>query len=258
MLFLAIRFALATIALLGVYALRGRSWRLGGFGAGAAVGAFLYIGYLLQTLGLRLTTPAKSGFITGMYIVVVPLLSAAVYKKVPGVWEWTGVVLATAGLGLLTLDTASLSMGIGDILTVGCAIAFAVHILMVGHYSRQMPSDWLALLQVGASAVFAISTFWALEQPFVRWSMPVIAALLITSVLATAVAFWVQTWAQQYTTPTRAALLFATEPVFAWVTSFLVLGERLTGQAIAGTFCILIGILLVELKPMATREHQRT
>ena len=255
-LFLAIRFTLATLALVLIYTVRGRSWRLGRLGAGATVGAFLYIGYLLQTLGLRFTTPAKSGFITGMYIVVVPLLSAAVYKKVPGLWEWAGVLLATAGLGLLTLDTASFSMGTGDILTVGCAIAFAVHILLVGHYSRQMPADWLALLQVGASAVFAGGTFWALEEPFIRWSTPVISALLITSILATAVAFWVQTWAQQYTTATRAALIFATEPVFAWFTSFLVTGEQLTGQAIAGAGCILLGIMLVELKPMASRNHQ--
>jgi drug/metabolite transporter (DMT)-like permease len=258
MLFLAIRFSLATLALLLIHFIRRRSWRMGRFGAGAAVGAFLYIGYLLQTLGLRFTTPAKSGFITGMYIVVVPLLSAAVYKKIPGVWEWSGVLLASAGLALLTLDSASLSMGTGDILTVGCAIAFAVHILLVGHYSRQIPADWFALLQVGASAIFAVGTFWVLEQPFVKWSMPVISALLITSILATAGAFWVQTWAQQYTTATRAALVFAMEPVFAWFTSFLVTGERLTSQAVAGAVCILLGIMLVELKPTASRNHQPT
>jgi drug/metabolite transporter (DMT)-like permease len=258
MLFLAIRFSLATLALALIYTARGRSWRSGGLGPGAAVGVFLFIGYLLQTLGLRWTTPAKSGFITSMYIVVVPLLSAAVYRKAPGLWEWTGVTLATAGLGLLTLDTTSFSMGTGDILTAGCAIAFAVHILLVGHYSRRMPSDWLALLQVGASAVLAAGTFWAWEQPLIRWSMPVIAALLITSILATAVAFWVQTWAQQYTTATRAALLFAMEPVFAWITSFIFAGERLTVHAIAGAICILLGILLVELKPATTRQHQPT
>ncbi len=256
MLFLALRFGMATVALAAIYALRGRSWRLGGFRAGAWVGAFLYVGYLLQTLGLRFTTPAKSGFITGMYIVVVPLLSAAVYKKVPGVSEWAGVVLATAGLGLLTLDVASFSVGPGDLLTVGCAFAFAVHILMVGHYSKQMQSDWLALLQVGASAIFAVSTFWAFERPFIQWSGAVVTALVITSILATAVAFWVQTWAQKYTTATRAALVFALEPVFAWLTSFIVAGERLTGQAIAGAACILVGIVLVEVKPIETRSHQ--
>ena len=256
LLFLALRFGLATLALMAIYAARRRSWRLGRLGAGLWVGVLLYVGYLLQTVGLRYTTPAKSGFITGMYIVVVPLLSAAAYKKAPGLWEWAGVSLASVGLGLLTLDAASLTVGFGDVLTIGCAFAFAVHILLVGHYAKQMPSDWLALLQVGASAVFAAGTFWAFEEPFVKWTMPVVAALLITSVIATAVAFWVQTWAQQYTTATRAALLFAMEPVFAWLTSFVVTGEQLTAQAIAGAVCILVGIVLVELKPMDTRSHQ--
>jgi drug/metabolite transporter (DMT)-like permease len=256
MLFLAIRFSVATVALLVVYAARRRSWRLGGWRIGTVVGGFLFLGYLLQTLGLRHTTPAKSGFITGLYIVVVPLLSAAVYRRVPGVSEWTGVLLASTGLGLLTLDAASLVMGAGDLLTVGCAFAFAVHIVLLGQYSKEMESDWLSLLQVGAGAVFAISTFQAFEQPYVRWSAPVVIALAVTSVLGTAAAFWIQTWAQKYTTATRAALVFSLEPVFAWMTSFLVAGERLTGQAIAGAVCILAGILLVELKPMEARSHQ--
>ena len=252
-LFLAVRFTVATLALLTVYALRRRSWRLAGWRAGLAVGAFLYLGYLLQTLGLRFTTAAKSGFITGLYIVLVPLLCAAVYKKAPGISEWTGVMLASLGLALLTLDTASLRMGGGDLLTVGCAIAFAVHIVLNGHNAQRMESDWLALLQIGACAVFAVSSFWWFEKPFVRWSGSVLVALAVTSILATAIALWIQTWAQKYTTPTRAALVFSLEPVFAWLTSFLVADERLTGRAVAGAACILGGILLVELKPIPSR-----
>jgi drug/metabolite transporter (DMT)-like permease len=256
MLFLAMRFGLATVALLGLYALRRRSWRLGGWRAGIAVGGFLYVGYLFQTVGLRFTTPAKSGFITGLYIVLVPLLSAAVYRRLPGISEWVGVLFASTGLGLLALDAESFSMGTGDLLTVGCAFAFAVHILLVSHYSKRMEADWLALLQVGLAALFGVSTFWALEEPFVQWSGALISALLITSVLATAAAFWIQTWAQKYTTATRTALIFSLEPVFAWLTSYLIADERLTGRAVAGAACILTGILLVELKPIATRSHQ--
>jgi drug/metabolite transporter (DMT)-like permease len=256
MLFLALRFGIAAVALAAIYTARNRSWRLGRLRAGAAVGVFLYVGYVLQTVGLRLTTPAKSGFITGMYIVVVPLLSAAVYKKVPGISEWAGVLLASVGLALLTLDTASWTLGAGDLLTLGCAFAFAIHILLVGHYSQEIESDWLALLQVGASAMFAFSTLWAFEQPFVRWTGRVVTALIITSIPATAVAFWVQTWAQKQTTATRAALLFSLEPVFAWLTSFVVAGERLTSQAVVGAAFILIGIVFVELKPIDTRSHQ--
>ena len=119
-----------------------------------------------------------------------------------------------------------------------------------------MESDWLALLQVGVCAILALSSFWWFEKTFVEWSAPVFAALAVTSILATAVAFWIQTWAQKHTTPTRAALVFSLEPVFAWVTSFLVADEILTARAMAGAACILGGILLVELKPIPSRSHQ--
>jgi drug/metabolite transporter (DMT)-like permease len=254
--FLALRFGAAALLLLAIYGLRGRSWRLGGWRWGIALGSIVYLGFLLQTIGLRYTTPAKSGFITGLYIVFVPVLSAAVYRKTPKISEWAGVLLALAGLALLTLDLSALSMGYGDTLTVACALAFAVHIVLLGHYSKLVDSDWLALLQVGVAALLAAITLPAFETPYIR-STPVLAiAIAVTAVLATALAFWIQTWAQKHTTATRAALLFSLEPVFAWLTSFLIEDERLTSRALTGAACIFAGILLVELKPSRQRIHQ--
>lgn len=256
-LFLALRFTFAAAALGTLFLARGPGAhkRRGGWSAGLITGAFLYLGYLLQTLGLRYTTPAKSGFLTGLYIVLVPLLGAAVYRKAPRLSEWLGVALASVGLALMTLEGWSFLIGRGDLLTLGCAAAFAVHILLVGHHSRHMDSDWLALLQIAACAAIAGGTFWWLERPAIRWTPPVIWAVAITAVPATAVAFWIQTWAQRSTTATRAALIFALEPVFAWLTSFLVAGEILSARAASGAACILGGILLVELKPNPQREH---
>ena len=256
-LFLALRFSLAAAALAALFVARGggRHRRRGSWRAGLVTGSFLYAGYLLQTLGLRYTTPAKSGFLTGLYIVLVPLLAAAVYRKAPGLSEWLGVAVASVGLGLMTLESASFAIGKGDLLTLGCAAAFAVHILLVGHHSRHMDSDWLALLQIAACAAIACATFWWLERPSVRWTPAVVWAVAITALPATAVAFWIQTWAQRFTTATRAALIFALEPVFAWLTSFAVAGEILSGRAAAGAVCILAGILLVELKPIPARSH---
>jgi drug/metabolite transporter (DMT)-like permease len=256
LLFLAVRFTVAAITLAAIYTLRRKSWRLGRWRLGVLVGGFLFAGFILQTLGLRYTTAAKAGFLTGLSIVLVPLFSAAVYKRVPGISEWVGVLVACVGLGLLTLDAATLRIGKGDLLTVGCAVAFAIHILLLGQYSHQMESDWFTLLQIGACAVFGLSTFWWVETPVVIWSSTVFIAIGVTSLLATALAFWVMTWAQKFTTPTRAALIFSLEPVFAWLTSYLVADEKLTGQAVAGAGCILAGILLVELRPMASRAHQ--
>jgi drug/metabolite transporter (DMT)-like permease len=258
-LFLALRFTAAAALLAVMYVARGGRFRTSGpILPGVLTGLFLYAGYLLQTLGLRYTTPATSGFITGLYIVLVPLLAAVLYRRRPGLLEWIGVALATAGMTLMTLHSGSFAVGEGELLTLACAFAFAAHILLLGHYSQRMSTDWLALLQIASCAVIALATFWWVEAPFLRLTTAVLIAVAVTSVLATALAFWLQTWAQRRTTPTRAAVIFALEPVFAWMTSWLVTGEVLTGRAIGGAACILGGILLVELKPLQPRQHQLT
>ena len=252
-LFLAIRFSIASVLLSVLYLARrepmGKSWA-----GGVIAGVFLYTGYFLQTLGLKYTTASKSGFLTGLYIVLVPLLGAAVYQRVPGISEWIGVSLATVGMGLMTLTSARIEMGLGDALTVGCAFAFSIHMLVLAHYSRRMQTELLALLQIVTCAVISLTTFRFIESAFVRWTPTVMVVLLVTSVLATAVAFLLQTWGQKYTTATRAALIFSLEPVFAWLTSYVVEHEVLTGQSLGGAACILAGILLVELKPIGRRE----
>ncbi len=248
-LFLALRFSAATLILAAMYKLRGGKLTWKGVGAGVLTGSLLYAGYLTQTVGLRYTTPATSGFLTGLYIVMVPILSAIVYRRMPGVAEWLGIVFAAVGMGLLTLNSARFELGLGELLTLACAFAFAWHILALGHFSKRMGTDWLTLLQIASCAFIANATFWWVEPVVIRWSPPLVVALAVTAVLATALAFWIQTWAQARTTPTRAALIFALEPVFAWLTSWLVEGEVLTPRALAGAGCILAGILLVELKP---------
>ena len=257
-LFLALRFSLATVLLLLLTAARRRFRGAVGdrraLAGGFITGAFLYAGYLLQTLGLHDTTPAMSGFITGLYIVLVPLLAGLVFRRMPGLPEWIGVALAAAGMGLMTLQgngVGTLHMGRGELLTVGCAAAFAVHILLLDRYSKRLSAELLSFLQISCCAAVASLTFPVVEQPFVIWSRAVIVAVLVTAVFATALAFWVQTWAQARTSPTRAAVIFSLEPVFAWFTSWAIEGEVLTGRAVAGAFCILAGILLVELKPQS-------
>lgn len=255
-LFLALRFSIAAVVLGFVYVrrhggtIRGREWVGGIF-----TGLFLYTGYVFQTVGLRYTTAAKSGFITGLYIVLVPFLMAIVYRKVPQISEIIGAAAATFGLVLLTWTGEALQVSGGDLLTVGCAIAFAFHILMLGRYSRRMDHEWLALVQIGTCAVAALSTFWVMERPYLRPSGRVWIAVGITSLLATALAFSLQTWAQRFTSPVRTALIFALEPVFAWVTAFLLANEVLTRRAAVGALLILAGILLVELKPIGSHKH---
>jgi drug/metabolite transporter (DMT)-like permease len=188
--------------------------------------------------------------------VLVPLASSIVYKRAPQLSEIIGVAIATAGLGLMTLTGWTFEIGEGDLLTVGCAVMFTFHIMVLGYYSQRMAYGWLTLLQIGTCAAIALASFWWVETPKFHFNTQVLIAIGVTALLGTALAFTVQTWAQRYTTPTRTALIFALEPVFAWLTSFLLAGELLSRRAAIGALCILAGILLVELKPIKRRPHQ--
>jgi drug/metabolite transporter (DMT)-like permease len=250
--FLALRFSIAALcmAVLFVPAFRraGTTAVTKGLRGGVIAGLFLWTGYMLQTYGLKYTTAGKSGFVTGFYIVLVPLLSAAIYRRRPQTAEILGIAAAAAGLVLLTLPSLDLRINFGDLLTIGCAVAFAIHLLVLGYYSQREKFEAVALGQILSAAILSALALW-LEPPRAVWSANVVFALLLTSVFATALAFALQTWGQQYTTATRTALLFALEPVFALFTAILVGGESLTRSGLAGAALILGGILLVELKP---------
>jgi len=255
-LFLALRFSLATGALLAFWYGRGKGRvEPGEIRAGVLIGIFLFAGYVLQTLGLQLTSAPKSAFLTGLASVMVPLLAMFVYRNKPQVSELLGILAATAGLGLMTLEGPLGSIGRGDLLTIGCALAFAAHIVTLGHYSEKMRFEMLSVSQVGTAAVLAVSLFWWVEPAHVVWRPGVLFAVLITGLLATAVAFTVQAWAQHYTTSTRTALIYTLEPVFAWLTSYWIIGEGFSRRAAVGAALILGGVLLVELKPLNLWSH---
>ena len=260
--FLAARFSIATFCLLLMFlpALRraGRRPVLRGLRGGAIAGLFLWLGYVLQTLGLKYTTAGNSGFLTGLYIVLVPLLSAAVYRRCPQVMELFGIAVATGGMALLTVPSLHLGVPLnvqlslrfnrGDLLTIACAGGFAIHLLVLGYFSQRERFEAVALGQIACAAVLSTLSL-AIEHPVARWNGNVIFAVLLTAVFATALAFALQTWGQQYTSATRTALIFALEPVFALATAVTVGGEKLTLGAVSGGTMILAGILAVELKP---------
>jgi drug/metabolite transporter (DMT)-like permease len=246
--FIAWRFALAAAVLAAVYRrhlnrISPRAWR-GGIRAGLCLAA----AYLFQTFGLVYTTPSRSAFLTSICTVMVPLLAIFVYKSVPRLSEGLGVAMAFGGTALLTLSGigAAGNFNRGDLLTVGAALAFAFHILTVGHYTPATGYEAFSVIQVSAVALFAGPLAWIEPGRFV-WSGLVLFAVLATGLACTGLAFTVQAWAQQYTSATRAALIFAMEPVSAALTSYLVAGEILTGAALGGALLILAGVLTVEL-----------
>ncbi len=221
--------------------------------AGLLAGIFLFAGYAFQTTGLKLTTPSKSAFLTGTSSVLVPIALVAIWHVRIHLWRVVGIMLALAGLFLMTVpagpsglaDFANVNMG--DLLTIGCAICFTFHVIFVGRASQRFPFEQVAFLQVTTAAILMALSTPLVEHPYFRTTPTVIAAILITGILCTAVAFSVQSWAQQFTPATHTALIFTTEPVFAWLTSFIYLHERLGFRAGAGALLILAGVLISEL-----------
>jgi drug/metabolite transporter (DMT)-like permease len=220
---------------------------------GVTVGFFLYFGYAFQTSGLKLTTPSKSAFLTGTSTVMVPLVLVMFWRTRIHLWRAVGIALALVGLFLMTVPAGAQGLAdfakvnLGDILSIGCAVGFAFQIIFLGRASQRFPFEQIAVLQITTAAVLMALTAPLLEQPHFRLSNTVIAAVLITGILGTAVAFTVQAWAQQFTPATHTALIFNLEPVFAWLTSFIYLKERLGLRAGVGALLILAGVLLSEL-----------
>ncbi len=256
--FLAIRFWLAALCmfLMFIGPFRKAGWRSvrRGLRGGAAAGLFLWLGYVFQTFGLKYTTAGKSGFLTGFYIVLVPLIGACIYRKWPQVPELAGIGIATIGMMVLTIPSVGKQFQVnrGDLLTLACAVAFACHLLVLGYYSQRERFEAVALGQIACAAVLSTLSL-GIEAPRATWSNAVVFAIVLTAVFATAIAFALQTWGQQYTTATRTALIFALEPVFALATAVLAGGEALTVAAVLGGALILSGILVVELKPARAR-----
>ncbi|MFN0171399.1 MAG: DMT family transporter [Bryobacteraceae bacterium] len=257
LLFIAVRFTIATliVATLMRQRLKPDSRWADSARCGVLAGACLFLGYAFQTIGLRYTTPTKSAFVTSLLVVMVPLLGAILYRSVPVAAEWVGVLLSVTGLGLLTLRGEDLRPAAGDVITFGCTIAYAGHILVVGRFAGRTRFEQVAVIQLGVCAALAWLAFPVVEEPFFRSSPILWFAILVTAVFTTAFGFTVQAWAQQHTTPTRTALIFVCEPLFAWLTSYLMTGEVLDPRGVAGAALILAGILLVEMKPFRTMGH---
>ena len=219
--------------------------------AGAIIGFFLFAGYGFQTWGLRFTTPAKAGFITGLSVVIVPILGVVFLRERPSRGMIAGVSLATAGLALLSLYGANLGGGVnpGDLLVLACAFSFGGHIFLTGRFAPRMNALTLTVMQIATVALLSAAASWLFE-PRVPWppdGQPLFAAMF-TGILATALAFGIQTAAQRFTTATHTALIFAMEPVFAALSSYALIGERLGPPQLLGGALILAGMLAAELR----------
>jgi drug/metabolite transporter (DMT)-like permease len=240
--FLALRFAIASAALGVPFASRLSRLDRRGLAAGAVLGSFVAGGYALQTFGLARTTVTSTGFITGMFVPLTPVFAALIFRDRIGRAGWVGTALATLGLALLSgVELGSVG---ADLLVLGGAASFALHIVFTSRFAPRYDVAALALVQM----LVAFAAFGAIALAADGLTTPrgwtVWGALAVTGVFASALAFIVQTWAQSRTTATRTALIITMEPVFAGLFGYLLAGDRLTAVAWLGCAGILAGILV--------------
>lgn len=258
----AVRMAVAASCLIVVYHRHLRRLTAPAVRAGVSAGCFLFLGYAFQTTGLHLTTPSKSAFLTGVSTVLVPVLLMLVWRTHVNPWRALGILAAFVGLFFMTVPSGRqgiadlANVNLGDLLSIVCAFAFAVYIILVGRATQRFPFEQIAVLQIAVAAVLMAIAAPVLERMHIQFSAIVITAILVTGMLGTALAFTVQAWAQQFTPATHAALIFTLEPVFAWLTSWLVLKEHLGVRAGVGALLILAGVLISELLGNVARTEQ--
>ena len=243
--FLATRFTVAALAMILLRPFTSLRFESGDIKYGAVIGVVLAFGYITQTIGLELTTAATSGFLTGLYVVFTPLIAWLVMRQKISKKVGIGVVFSIFGLGVFSGAAQSVEFQTGQIWLVVCAVLYAIHILMLGHYGKTRNSYRFAMLQIAFVAIvtwgFAIVDGYQPPPNFEVWF-----AILFTALLSTVLAFWIQTWAQTLIDPARVALLITSEVIFTALIAIGLGQEPLTLAIVFGGGLMLTAMLIVE------------
>jgi drug/metabolite transporter (DMT)-like permease len=242
--FLAVRFAIATLTLAPAGLPRVRRLGSRGAAAGALLGVLLAAGYALQTAGLQRTTVSSTGFITGMYVVLTPLIALLLLRARIGLAAWGGVVVSTVGLAMLSGIHAGSATG--DLLVLAGAAVYSLQIVLMERYAPRYDAVAFTLLEMVAACCGLGVVALALGDLRVPHGWTVWGALLVTGIFASALAFLVQTWAQRRTSATRTALAFAMEPAWTALFGYTLAGDRLGTLGWGGSALIMGGIVLAE------------
>ena len=244
--FLQVRFALALVVMaVVVHRLPARPE----LRVGVILGAVLAAGYLAQTAGLTMTSPGNAGLITGLFVVLTPLLNRVFGARIHW-WTWAATLVSLGGLVLLTGGPSG--MNAGDLLELACAALFALHIVLLGRWSPGTASAPLAMVQMAmCTALFSAGGTWSLRPP----SGAVWLAIVVTGVFASAFAYFVQTWAQAHISANRTALILATEPAWALVAAVALAGQRFGLAQALGAALVLLAIVGHELASLKFEAH---
>jgi drug/metabolite transporter (DMT)-like permease len=249
-LLVAIRFSIATALFSLFFYKQILPMRRTAFRKGAWLGLLLFLGFVFQTVGLNDTTPSKSAFITGTLVIFTPIFQLIIEKRAPKIGNILGIVIVTFGLWFLTAPASSLlqfGFSLGDGLTLLCAVVFGAYIVYLDLISKEIDIVQLTFLQMCSTSIYAWIAVPIFEQPYFLLTANALWTLAYSATLATILTTYVQTRYQRDTTPTRAAIIFTLEPVWAAVLSYLAVNETIGPTGMLGAGLIILGILISEL-----------
>jgi len=248
------RFLLAAIILTTIFGYRLKKASKSVIWKGIILGTILYIAFALQTVGLQYTTPSKNAFLTAVNVIVVPLIAYAVYKRRIDGYEIIGSIMAIVGIGFLSLQ-GSLTMNIGDALSLACAVAFAFDIFCTNLFVQKEDAIALTIIQFITASLLGILVVVSQGDIPTTLEKEAIYSIIYLAIFSTTLAYLFQNVANQYTSATKAAIILSTESFFGMVLSVIFLHEVLTGRMVVGAILILLAILIAEVKPAHPKKR---
>lgn len=251
---MAIRFFIAAVAMTLLAWRQIRSITREELKSGIILGFFLFGGFALQTVALQYTTPSKNAFLTATNVVFVPLIALVLYKKKVRFQSAIGVVMAIAGAGILSLEK-DFSLGLGDGLTLLCAVCFAFQIFLTGEYVGRIRPLVLNFLQMTTAFVFSLIGLTVTGGLSFSLSRSSILGVLYLGIVSTTISFLLQTVSQKYVDETKTSIILSMEAVFGTIFSVILLHEQITLRMICGSLLILLAVLVSELKVSVGRQQ---
>lgn len=247
---LALRFTLAFLISLLVFRKDIKEIKVPEIKKGGAIGVFLFLAFLFQTIGLQYTTASKNAFLTATNIVIVPFLSWVILRKKVSRNSFLGALVTLVGIGFLSGDGLTLgSINLGDALTLVCAIFFALQIFYTDFFVKDIKPGIIMIAQMGTAAMLSwVTVFFSSETTFYI-NGETILPILYLGIISTLLAYGIQTWSQKYVGSSESAVILSTEAFFGMMASVIILNEQITTPMIIGAALIFIGILIVEIKP---------
>jgi drug/metabolite transporter (DMT)-like permease len=240
------RFFISSVIMIIIFWREFKKIKLPTIKAGVVIGVFLFLAFAFQTIGLKYTTPSKNAFITATNVVMVPFLYWIVLKRKPDKYSIIGAVLTIVGISFLTLE-GSFNVKSGDVLTLVCALGFAMHIISIGYYTKIHSPIQLVIVQMITAFVLSMLSL-LFTQDAAMLTTKGIFAILYLGVISTTIAFLIQNIAQKHVNATKTAIILSTEAVFGTLSSIIFLGESLNSKMIIGCIIIFVAIIIAETK----------